>query len=64
MLVIRIQDDALVNPFVYTPGIITALEASLSPERFTTYLQAAGGHKEQALHLYVWNAAISRYYPK
>jgi hypothetical protein len=54
-----IQDDALVNPFVYTPGIITALEASLSPERFTTYVQAAGGDKEQALRLYVWNAMIS-----
>jgi hypothetical protein len=53
------QDGPLVNDFTYTPSVISALEAALSSERLTAYLQATGGHQERALRLYLWNTEIS-----
>jgi hypothetical protein len=53
------QDGPLVNVFTYTPNIINALEAALSSERLTAYLQAMGGHQERALRLYLWNTEVS-----
>jgi hypothetical protein len=49
----------MVNPFPYSPGVINALERSLSPERLATYLAAAGNDHAAALRLYVWNTRIS-----
>ena len=43
----------------YTGVILDELEASLSPERMSTYLRAAEGDRERAFHLYAWNTAIS-----
>jgi len=48
-----------VNAFPLVTEVLDALEASLSPERMTTYLAAAGGDREQALRLYTWNTAVS-----
>lgn len=53
------QDGPLVNDFTYTPAVINALEAALSPERLTAYLQDVGGDRERALRLYLWNAEVS-----
>ena len=39
--------------------ILDDLEASLSPERMSTYLSAAQDDREKALHLYAWNTAVS-----
>jgi hypothetical protein len=49
----------MVNPFIYSPGVINALERALSPERLSTYLAAAGNDPAGALRLYVWNTRIS-----
>lgn len=48
-----------VNPFPLDSTVLDALEASLSPERMATYLTAASGDREKALHLYTWNTAAS-----
>ena len=40
-------------------GVLDALETSLSPERLATYVNAAGGDREQAVRLYTWNTAVS-----
>lgn len=52
-------DGTLVKGFSYTPGMIQALEASLSAERLTAYLRATGSDRERALRLYLWNTEIS-----
>jgi hypothetical protein len=46
-------------PFDYSPNLINALEQSLSPERLSTYLGAAGADHAAALRLYIWNTEIS-----
>ncbi len=48
-----------VNSFALTPGIVTALETSWSPERMATYISAARGNREMAIRLYTWNTAVS-----
>lgn len=48
-----------VNNFPLSEPILQALQTSLSPERFSTYLRASGGHQEQALRLYSRNTALS-----
>ena len=48
-----------VKPFSYTEDILNDLEASVSPERMGTYLNATGGNREKAFHLYAWNTATS-----
>jgi len=37
---------------------IAAILAAISPDRFNTYLRAAGFDQERALHLYLWNARL------
>ena len=48
-----------VNPFSYTEETLTEIEAALSHERLQPYLDAAGGDRERALRLYLWNTAVS-----
>lgn len=48
-----------VKPFNLGDEVLEALETSLSPERMSTYVKAAGGDREQALRLYTWNTAVS-----
>ena len=47
------------NPLAPGGPVLDALEASLSPERFATYLAATGGDRAEALRLYTWNTALS-----
>ncbi len=47
------------NPLAPGDPVLDALQASLSPERFATYLAAAGGNRPEALRLYTWNTALS-----
>ena len=47
------------NPHNPDPAVLEAVQASLSPERFATYLAAVGGDRAQALRLYTWNTALS-----
>lgn len=49
----------MVKTFDYPPSLINALEQSLSPERLSTYLAAAGADHAAALRLYIWNTQIS-----
>jgi hypothetical protein len=37
---------------------ITAILTAISPDRFNTYLTAAGHNQERALRLYLWNARL------
>ncbi len=46
-----------VKLFSYTEDILNDLEVSLSPGRMNTYLNAVGGDREKAFHLYAWNTA-------
>ena len=48
-----------VKIFSYSDEILNALQASLSRERLGTYLDAAGGDRERAIRLHVWNTAVS-----
>ena len=48
-----------VNPFSHTEEPLTEIEAALSPERLQPYLDVAGGDRERALRLYLWNTAVS-----
>lgn len=43
----------------FTPNEITHLPDVISAPRFATYLKTKGGHVEDALALYAWNADIS-----
>lgn len=47
------------NPQAPGSAVLDALQASISPERFATYLAAAGGDRAEALRLYTWNTALS-----
>jgi hypothetical protein len=49
----------MVNPFFYSPSVISALERALSAERLSTYLAATNGDQVAALRLHVWNTRIS-----
>ena len=51
--------EARVKIFSYTEDILEDLEASLSRERISTYLDAAQGNREQTVRLYTWNTAVS-----
>ncbi len=48
-----------VKYFSYSDEVLNALQASLSRERLATYLDAAGGDRERAIRLHVWNTAVS-----
>lgn len=48
-----------VKEFPFDENILDALTASLSPERFDTYLRASGGNRPRAMCLYTWNTAVS-----
>lgn len=47
-------------PYPYSEQNIDALKASLSPERFATYLARAGGNEPFAFALYLYNARLSK----
>ena len=47
------------NPLTPDNLVLDALQASLSPERFATYLAATNGDRAEALRLYTWNTALS-----
>lgn len=49
----------IVKEFILNDDILSALTASLSPERFATYLTASGGDHEKAIRLYTWNTGVS-----
>ena len=46
------------QPFEYTDEAAAALVGAMSPTRFGTYLNAAGG-QQAALQLYTWNTAVA-----
>ena len=48
-----------VKMFDLNEEILSELESSLSPERFSTYLAATDGERGLAVSLYTWNTAIS-----
>lgn len=48
-----------VNTVSWPPADIDAITASLSADRFQTYLDASGNDKIAALRLYAWNTAAS-----
>ena len=43
----------------YNDQMLDALERALSPERFSTYLEACNGDRRLAFKLYTWNTAAS-----
>lgn len=45
-------------PFSCLPGTYAAIERTFAPPRLARYLPAAGGDRNLALRLYVWNARI------
>ena len=47
------------NPLAPGNLVLDALQASLSPERFATYLATTSGNRAEALRLYTWNTALS-----
>ena len=47
-------------PYAYDPQSIDALKASLSPQRFATYLAKAGGDEHYAFALYLYNARLAK----
>jgi len=49
----------MVKEFALDEPVLGALEASLSPERFGTYLGATSGDRTEAMRLYTWNTALS-----
>ena len=49
----------MVKEFALDEPVLGALEASLSPERFGTYLGATSGDRAEAMRLYTWNTALS-----
>lgn len=48
-----------VKGYAYSADALTEIEATLSAERFATYLCAVGGDKQLAARLYTWNTAVS-----
>ncbi|MCF6275839.1 MAG: hypothetical protein L3J05_08760, partial [Robiginitomaculum sp.] len=53
------NNDPEVNPVLWPPADIDAIEASLSIDRLSTYMAETGGNKPAALRLYAWNTAVS-----
>lgn len=45
--------------FAYDAAGLAVLELAHSPERLGTYDAAAGGDRERAIELYLWNTAVS-----
>jgi len=45
--------------FDYQDHVVSALEATISRDRFATYLKPAGFDKKYAIQLYVWNSKLS-----
>lgn len=54
-----VQQDGGVKTFHYGENVLGDLEASFSPERMSTYLNAVQGDRKEAFHLYAWNTAVS-----
>ncbi|MFC3530234.1 hypothetical protein ACFOMH_18855 [Paracoccus mangrovi] len=50
--------DANVKGYAYSADALNELEATLSVDRFATYLAATGADREAAARLYTWNTAI------
>ena len=48
-----------VKTFSYTDETLDKLETALSRERLSTYLDAAGGDRGEAIRLHAWNTAVS-----
>ncbi|WP_061937115.1 hypothetical protein [Aureimonas sp. AU22] len=46
--------------FDYTAGNLREIEAALSGQRLANYVTGAGHDLERALHLYLWNARLSK----
>ena len=54
------NDQVLVKHFPYSKESLRELESSISPERLSTYVQAAQSKDpEGAIRLYLWNVALS-----
>ncbi len=53
------MSGVVVKDFSLNGPVLDALQASLSPERFGTYLAAANGDRAEAMRLYTWNTALS-----
>ena len=53
------SDDVEVNQFRLGDPVLDALQATISPERFGTYLSAAEGDRVTAMRLYTWNTTLS-----
>lgn len=51
--------DADVKGYAYSAEALAELEATLSADRFATYLAATHGDREAAAKLYTWNTAVS-----
>ena len=54
-----VDRDPGVKTFSYTEVTLDALETALSHERLSTYLDAAGGDRREAIRLHAWNTALS-----
>lgn len=53
----RVEESQLI--FDYKDNVVDALEATISSDRFATYLKPAGFDKRHAIQLYVWNSKLS-----
>jgi hypothetical protein len=53
-----IRQDRIIEPL--SPAMTAALSRTISPERWRTYLIAAGFDEELAQRLYLWNASIGQ----
>ncbi|GJD30991.1 hypothetical protein PMNALOAF_2243 [Methylobacterium adhaesivum] len=47
-------------PFPYTPAEMAAIRASVSADRFATYLKEAKGNERYAVELYLYNARLAK----
>jgi len=54
-----VDRDLRVKTFSYTDEALDELEAALSHERLSTYLDAAGRYRASAIRLHAWNTAVS-----
>lgn len=48
------------HPVGYDGDLIDALTTALSPARLRSYLQAAGGDRQLALRIYLWNSRLAK----
>ncbi|WP_146205329.1 MULTISPECIES: hypothetical protein [unclassified Azospirillum] len=54
---VQVEESQLI--FDYKDNVVDALEATISSDRFATYLKPAGFDKRYAIQLYVWNSRLS-----